>query len=394
MGKKWFKYYSLIGLIIVIILSLLCSFVFVMRNITQADAKRKFESIYTNTSIDFIIPSPTDDQIANLESDQSTGIDTITPYYQTKTSVSINGSSINTDVIAFTDPDKINNTPYCESRILKGNSALETGEAVVDYTFASNNKCSVGDIVNVKFGDIMIAYSIVAISETNTYCEKGSVALILNDDDAASIKSSDISYSAAYVSAKDYSTCKQYLEHDYLPLGRLKDPSEFSSEDSYNQHVNNFHNADWSEEITDFRENYDLEAIKFINTDRGIWINIVIVSIIISVIILVFNSILLTNKSSKQFMTAFLIKRNGSVNKIKSFYTSGIFFDLLLFVVSFGGLYYLIARNRETPIVSMNLINAIIPICIAIIISLIMISISRGYVGKHYTSRTSSNNQQ
>ena len=56
MKKKRNQCYLLLGTVIMLILACVCTFVFTKDNIKQAEYKHEFESIYTETSIDFIIP--------------------------------------------------------------------------------------------------------------------------------------------------------------------------------------------------------------------------------------------------------------------------------------------------------------------------------------------------
>lgn len=59
-------------------------------------------------------------------------------------------------------------------------------------------------------------------------------------------------YSGAYISASDRSQCEYYLRTEYKPLGRLKDRSEFDTEEAYLRHYENFMSASYSNELTDF----------------------------------------------------------------------------------------------------------------------------------------------
>lgn len=128
MTKKWIKYYLFIGAFIMLILVLAGSFLFVKDNISQAEQKRTFESIYVDTTIDFIVPSPSIQQANELESDANTGIEVFTPYYETSSGVSINGSVVNKGaILLFPSAEKLEYSPYTSKRVLQGSDSYSSG---------------------------------------------------------------------------------------------------------------------------------------------------------------------------------------------------------------------------------------------------------------------------
>ena len=171
---------------------------------------------------------------------------------------------------------------------------------------------------------------------------------------------------------------------EYKPLSRLKDRAEFDSEEVYNQHVQNFNEADWSKEITNCQENYKALSVKYENVEESIWRNIVIMAVIIAVVIIVFNAILLTNGGIKGFMKALLVKKSGTKDDIKAFYKQGISANVIVFCLACAGMYIFLAHQARVSLLGLQSMNCIIPIVTAIIFSVIMIGISRGYIEKHY----------
>ena len=55
MRKKKAKCYLLLGTVIMLVFACICAFAFVKANLNQAAEKKEFESMYTETEIDFII---------------------------------------------------------------------------------------------------------------------------------------------------------------------------------------------------------------------------------------------------------------------------------------------------------------------------------------------------
>lgn len=382
MKGKWSKCYLMIGTIIILIVAAIGSYAFVKSNFVQADSKHSFESIYINTDIDFIIPSPADTQIAELES-MGVGIDTVTPYYETNTKVDINGSSCQGIAIMIPDANKIENTPYTTRRVINGKNAT-AGEAIMDQLYAEKNGCNIGDQAKININGTVMTFVIVGVSEPNSYCNEGSIALVLTAEDANILASAGIKYSAAYVKASDYNECKNYLLSEYKPYGRLKEQSEFNSDDSYNQHVQNFEDADWTKEITDCNANYDSLKIKYENVDTAMYRNLAIYAVIVALAIIVLNIVFMNAADVQKAMKIFIVKKGGTVADSKKFYSKGIWFNFVEFIIGAGAFYYVISTQSASGIVGIQLINLCIPVGAALVASLLMSAITRVFAGKKY----------
>ena len=87
--KKLKNSFLIGGVVVLAVLAILSALTLGGSAISSLSEKYDFESTYTNTTIDFIIPSPNDQQIAELEQSAETGISVIVPYYTTDASVSI-----------------------------------------------------------------------------------------------------------------------------------------------------------------------------------------------------------------------------------------------------------------------------------------------------------------
>lgn len=385
MGKKKVTCYFLLGTILMFLLCGVCSYFFVKKNLEKSMEKDRFESIYSKTMIDFIVPGPSYLQVSELEEDKSNGIDKITPYYETTTAVSINGNNTKIgSVIIFPIASKIDYTPYGSDRILKGEKSGTGGAAIADRTYADKTKCKIGDEVNISIADMEFSFTITGIAEDNTYYNNGTLALILLDNDATKMMERGLKYSAAYIKATDIDICEKYLKSEYKPLSRLKEETDFDSADNYMQHIENFNSADWSKEITNCHANYDSLSIKYQNTDNSMWINIAIMGILIILIISVFNAILLSNESMKQFIKSFIVKKSGTQNDVKAFYRSGILYNMILYIILSIGAYVYLTNYVGTEYIGTQTLNCAVPVGVALFISVMMIGISSSYVEKHY----------
>ena len=388
MKKKHNQCYLLLGTITMLLVSFLCSFIFVKGNLERAARKSSFESIYTDTTIDYIVPGPSNSQIDELESTDGNGIKTVTPYYETTATVDVNGKAANGTAILFPFAEKMQYTPYGPSRIASGIAELSGGDAVVDQRYVDRNGCAIGDSVSISIAGQDYTFKIASIAEANTYYTNGTIALILSEDVASQLEDAGLRYSAAYISADYVEACEAYLYSEYKPLSRLKELSEFDNEDVYNQHLQDFNEADWSKEITNCQENYKALSVKYENVQAGIWINILIMTVIVAVVIIVYNTILLTNSGVKSFMRAFLVKKSGTKDAVKGFYRSGIIMNTIVFCIVNIALYiFLTLQVHISPLDHLQVLNCIIPILTAIIVAVVMIGVSSAYVDKHYKVR-------
>ncbi len=384
MRKKWYQNYLLIGTLIVIVIALVCGFAFIQSNIKQLEQKRVFESIYTDTNIDFIIPSPADTQISELESNSA--IKTVTPYYETATKATINGTATSGTILMFPYEGKMEQTPYCKARIIAGEKKYGVGDAVIDRIYAEKNGCKIGDKIQFSLGDSTIEYTVVAIAETNTYYNGGTVALVLEQSEAKRMTDRGVRYSAAYVEAADKAACKTFLEKEYKPLGRLKNKDDFSSDEAYNQHVQNFNDADWSKEITNCEANYDSLKVKYANVAGSANSNLIIAAVIVALSIIIFNVVVIKNGALQKIMREVLVKKSGTKKDLAVFFTRGIMLNLIEFVVIYCVLYILIAKSNGAELLNYCL-QAIIPIGAAIVASIIMMASAKSHVEKTFTTK-------
>ena len=392
MTKNWVKYYLLLGTVIVAIVSCLCSVVFVRNNVNQAQEKMVFESIYVDTSIDFIIPSPSYSQIQEIEQNPETGVSAITPYYETSSSARINGNEAKGTVLFIADAAKVDFTPYGSQRIVSGEKNSTEGNAIVDRPYIDKNGCKIGDTVEMTLSGHQFNFTITGMTEANTYYNDGTIALVLSAEQVTQLESDGVGFSAAYVSASDYERCKRYLLNDYKPYGRLKEETEFDSQEAYQQHVKNFNEANWSKEITNCKDNYSSLSVKYENVENGIYQNIIIAAVIVFLATIIFNVVLLKNEGLKNLFQGFLIKKSGTKAEIKSFYSRGITFNAILFCLVTGGLYYWVTISVGSRLIGSNILTSCAMIVSQIVASIIMTAVSRGYVEKHYTIKKTSNN--
>ena len=390
MNKKWRSTFIL-AILMMALISCVCSMTLLKSNLENALAKHEFESIYLDTSIDYIIPSPTTQQIAEIESNEANGIKAITPYYESKMDVSCNGKSVKSSVILLPDVSKLGYTPYSAARIISNKEKLGGGDAVIDKAYSEKSGIKIGDVVSVSIAEENYTYTVKAIAETNTYYQDGTILLVLTGNQASLFEENGLKYSAAYVSASDRSKCEQYLYTEYKPLGRMKDRSEFDSEETYQQHVLNFNDADWTKEITDCSKNYETTSVKYTNVEAGSYINIAIISVIAFVMMLVFNIIALKRDENMKFMRNFIIKKSGTKQEIKAFYKKGIRATGFSYIVVSIVVYALLVYMMKVQPLNMQILGVIIPTSLVCIAGLFLAGHVDSFVEKNYTIKKKPN---
>ena len=389
MSKKWAKYYLLLGTVIIAAISLIGSMAFVRTNINQAQDKYEFESIYINTEIDFIIPSPSYAQISEIQT-EANGIEVVKPYYETSAALSVNEQTCKGTALIFPDADNLDVTPYGSKRMISMAEEVQPGTAVIDKMFAETNGCVIGDTITISIDNTAYKFTVVGISENNTYCSDGSVALFLSSEDATVFETIGIKYSAAYIKATDLSKCKNYLLEDYKPFGRLKDKEDFKSEDTYNEHLENFSNADWSKEMTFCSENYETLSVKYQNVPSSILRNTLIYAIIVFVVFCVFNSVLLKNDTLRSYFKVYIVKGNGTKDRIYRFYRNGIVWNVIVFIVANAicCVFWMQDAVLSNPLD--GVLGVLIPTAVAVIVSIIMLPVSRKNINKRYSAKRNS----
>ena len=387
MKGKWTKCFLLFGLILMLIVSAAGVFTLGNKSVTQAENKYIFESIYANTEIDFIVPSPSKDQ---LQDDLgSYGVEAITGYYETKSKVEINGSEKSGTVILLPDSAKIKYTPYTDSRVLNGRNIQNGGEAIVDTKYAEKNSVSIGDTATISILGKEMEFSVVGISEENTYYDNGTIALVLTKEDADEFAANGIVLSGAYVKASNYDACKTYLYTDYKPYGRLKDRTEFDTDDAYNQHVENFNSANWSKEITNCAANFDELKIKYAGVDDAIITNAVIYAVVVIIAFLILIMLSLNGSEIQSTMKQYIIKKGGTIKALANFYKKGIIVDLLVFVIANIGFYYLIVKDSVLGLVGNHAVVIGIPVVAVCVEALLLMAVTGAVVKKRYTIKKS-----
>ena len=312
MFKYWIKNRILFDILIPIILVIVTAFAFLSPIFSNIGETRLMTSLYENENLDFDIPSPSYEQISQLENESF--IESVFPYFYTETDLSINGKTRETNLFFSDAFDKLDQTMYCQTRLIEKSSQTYSNPILVDYQFVQDTGATLGSTVSVTFGTTKIDFQVSAIYETNTYYEGGAVLAKwegLQKDTIMAI-SPKLVYSGAYVQASDFSQCKNYLETQYKPYGRLRDASEFATPEAYQIHYNAFMSANYANEITNFNVKGQEAMAKAEEKENASTLNTVLPCVIMLVVALVYNVLMWLRKSERGYFARRKVSGGGN----------------------------------------------------------------------------------
>ena len=346
MNKIWARYRLIPSILIAIIVTCLLGLLLNNGVYLLRDAYNT-QSIYTNTEIDFIVPSPSKEQCADLG--DLNHIDKVTPYYATKTNVEYEGRSISENIILFDSFDILNCTPYSSTRCINRESDL-TGKVLIDYEFYKISGLNLGQNLNIAIGSYSSIFKIGGIFETNSFFDKGAIALVMSPEMKTTIDASrdtPLPYSAAYIKSNNLEMTKNYLKTDYKPLGILKGREAFDTDEAYEIYLNGFYSANYFNEITvtsNLENDAAFKANNYINNGKTM---IIISFVVAGLLPLLYEFIFSRIKTVKNRIHS-LIKKGEAKNNIRKFYLSNYIIQFILCVCIFCGISALFVFNSAS----------------------------------------------
>lgn len=327
MTGYWIRHRLLPALIVNIVIAIIAVLLFVFPFVLQQADNYNSQSVYKNTSIDFIAPEPSFEQINELPG--TNGIDKVFPFFLTKTLVNTEGTSRTTTVLLSDKFDNVDITMYNSTRLIKKSDYDFDNPILVDWQFCKDTSSDIGDTISFSIGDANVEYKIFAIYETNSIYDGGAILAQLSTEQRDSIvqKSQNNGYSGVYVSASDYNACQSYLTKEYRPLGRLKDHEQFDNDEQYQIHYDAIMSAGYANEITDcrIRENSLDKKV----SPAMIWLG----AALSAIIMIAFNVIMSKRGCEKGYFTKHCIPKGQNV---KPYYNKSFICELLFFVIAYG----------------------------------------------------------
>ncbi|MCQ2081765.1 MAG: hypothetical protein MJZ11_08900 [Lachnospiraceae bacterium] len=367
MTGYWIRHRLIFTLILSGAMAAIIGLLFVFPYVSQKANDYNSQSIYKNSNVDFIVPEPSVEQVAELPG--TNGIDTVFPFYMTKMAVDINGSSRTTTVLLSDQFQNIENTMYSANRLIDASKSEFENPICVDWQFCNETSAKIGDTVSITIGGNKIDYKISAIYETNTVYDGGAILVEITDEQKNSImqNSKNSGYSGAYISASDYNACRNYLITDYRPLGRLKDISQFEDEAQYMVHYDAIMSSSYANEITDFRIRENELGKK--GNDIMLWLS----SALMLVAVIAFNILMSKRGCERVYFTKHCIPKGQNV---KPYYSTSFVMETILLIVATGGIviYRISSASEYIPksAIDIKIMVVLAAIVIAEIVALIM----------------------
>ena len=333
MGSYWIRHRLLFTVVFCIALAVIVGLLFGFPYISQQATTYNAQSIYKNTSIDFIAPEPSFAQVVELPGQY--GIASVFPYFITDADLGVNGKTKETTVLLSDQFQNLEITMYNSKRLIKKSGTEFEKPILVDWKFCNENAVDIGDTVTFYIGDDLQEYKIYAIYETNDAFDGALLAKIDQSQLDAIVNQSDShGYSAMFISANDYNTCKTYLTTEYRPLGRLRDRSEFSSDQSYQIHYDAIMASDFANEVTDFRIKEN--SLESKGNSLLIWLG----AALSALAIIAFNTLMAKRGQEGSYFTKHCIPRGQNV---KPYYTISFVAESLLCI----GLFFAVIIIRK-----------------------------------------------
>ena len=341
MVSYWTRQRLLVTIIMCVSLALIMSLLFVFPYVEQRASSYDSQSIYKNTAIDFIVPEPSFDQAQTLPG--ANGIASVFPFYLTKTTIEINGKTRTTTVLIANQKQSLDGTMYNTDRLVKQSGTTIENPVVIDWKFAQDTGANIGDTLTITIGSSVQEYKISAIYETNSIYENGAILIQVTDEQIDSIQQGSLNngYSAMYVTASDYDTCRLYLTTEYRPLGRLKTRDQFADDEQYQIHYDAIMSSAYSNEITDFRIRAN-ELDKSISS-LPVWLG----AILSMAIVIAFNVIMSRRGCEKPYFTRHCIP-NGQ--DVKPYYILSFVCELACYLIAYAISLIICANSSATYI--------------------------------------------
>lgn len=331
MTGYWIRHRAFLSIILSSVIAAIVGLLFAYPFITQISKNYNSQSVYRNSNIDFIAPEPSFEQTSELSG--SNGIDKVFPFFLTKTDVHIGSRTRSSTVLLSDKFDCLDFTMYNSKRLIKESKSEYDNPILVDWQFCKDTSANIGDTVSFSIGDSTAEFRIYAIYETNSIYENGAILAQLKPEQKQSIiqKSQNNGYSGMYISASDYNACQSYLSTDYRPLGRLKERSQFDSDEQYKVHYEAIMASGYANEITDFR------VMKNSHSKTANLIMIWIGAALSVTLLIAFNIAMSKRGSEKGYFSKHCIPKGQNV---KPYYSKTFICEVLCFIIAYGAVLF------------------------------------------------------
>lgn len=327
MIKYWIKNRLIFDLLIAAVLSLLFSFAFVYPSNNNCLNIQNENSIYLNSDIDFQIPNPSVGQLSEIKA--KSFVEDTFGYYLTKTTVKGTYSSkvnfLMSDTMGSLSMTMFNDKTSISSITKTSNYAY------VDLIAAKALGLKCGEELSVTIVGTTLKYTVCGIYESNSLFNEGTVLVDFSGDIKTiyETNASSNGYAGAFINASNESECESFLRN-YIPEGRLKERSEFDSDEAYNTYNDAIKSGNYANEITNFESsriqaNKELSSAKSTRTTMGY-----IGSIVVGIVYIIASFILRNRKSEDKYFKE-VLKNKKTISQYR---IASLIFGLVVYVLA------------------------------------------------------------
>lgn len=223
------------------------------------EQSNRITTVYTNSKIDFIIPSPSEQQVQEMKAMEH--VNGVFACYSLYSEFVFNGKSIDESVLLVEDVSDLENTMFKQDRLLKKNGAFRDQSLLIDETFASQHKLSLGSEVVWHLSDTETVTLVVDAIYYENVLDSVRVVVFNAGVQKAVIDrytaNNPLKISKAYIDSSNLELTNEVLK-TYQPLGMLKSPEDFSLLIDYENYLKDFNSRDYYRQIVQ-TEAYKIE---------------------------------------------------------------------------------------------------------------------------------------
>lgn len=336
----------------------------------RAKTKEKFN--IEKTSVDFIIQTPSAEQVEEIRG--LNHINNVTPYYFSAGNAKINGKTVKSELYLVESLEDLPNTLFSD-RLLVEEIKDQPSSAIVyiDSSYAKKNGLKAGDNLKLQNASGDIDCVVGKIFKADGRHDNGMLMAVLDGEIKEAIgEAATLRYSGAYIDSKDNAATEEYLK-EYIPEGDLRPRSDFDSDELYEAYLDTHNSAD-SSQTTFYRDHYLKEMD---NRYSGQLLRDMILSFIFIVVVLLIGLIAFTAQTSKYIKNEVIkdIRNNFSLEQEKEMLSSYFIGSTVLMIIStvFGSCINILIF--KLPVLNVPLIAAIIAV-------IVMAAIPRGSMMK------------
>ena len=261
------------------------------------------------TSVDFIIQTPSNEQIEAMRSLDH--INSVTPYYFSTGNANIDGKTVKTEMYLVKSANDIPNTLFSDKLLVQEKKEQSDGAIVyIDSCFSKNNGLKAGDSIKLQNAAGEVDCTIGKIFSSDGRHDNGMLMAIYEGAIKESIgEAVALRYSGAYIDSKDVAATEEYLK-SYIPEGDLRPRTDFDSDELYEAYLDT-HNSVDSSQTTFYRDRYIKEMN---NRYSGELLRDLVLSFVFIVAVMLIGVIALTAQPSQYI-------KNDAIKDIRNNYT-------------------------------------------------------------------------